>query len=127
VTTILDETDQEGVGRVIELSGSAEAIRQGFQILRKGGTYVGVGIPTRPVELDLVDSVIYREAIYTGIHGREMWGTWIKSERLLSGGLIDLAPVMGKHFPLEEFEAAFAEAKAPTPGRVFLEPSASTL
>jgi len=122
VGEILAETGQEGVGRVIDFSGNPEAIRQGFQILRKGGTYVGVGIPPGPVELDLVNSVIYREAIYTGIHGREMWRTWIRSEQLLSWGLIDLSPVTGKRFPLDEFEAAFAEAKAPIPGRVLLDP-----
>jgi len=123
VGEILSETDQEGVGAVIELSGNPEAIRQGFQILRKGGTYVGVGIPTRPVELELVNSVIYREAVYTGIHGRKMWDTWIKVERLLSWGVIDLSPVMGERFALRDYEAAFAEAKAPTPGRVFLDPT----
>ena len=122
VGQILAETDEQGVGAVIEMSGSPEAIVQGFQILRKGGTYVGVGVPTRPVELELARSVIYREALYTGIHGRKMWDTWIKAERLLSWGLIDLSPVMGKRFPLEEFEAAFAEAKSPAPGRVLLEP-----
>jgi len=66
--------------------------------------------------------VIYREAIYTGIHGRRMWDTWIKAERLLSWGLIDLSPIIGKRFPLKEFEAGFAEAKSATPGRVLLEP-----
>jgi threonine 3-dehydrogenase len=122
VAEILSETGQEGVGRVIDFSGSPDAIRQGFQILRKGGTYVGVGIPSGPVELDLVDSVIYREAVYTGIHGREMWSTWIKSEQLLSWGLIDLSLVTGKRFALDEYVAAFAEAKGPTPGRVLLDP-----
>jgi len=120
VGEILAETDQEGVGVVIEMSGNPEAIVQGFQILRKGGTYVGVGIPTGPVELELVSSVIYREAIYTGIHGRRMWDTWIKAERLLSWGLIDLSPIIGKRFSLKEFEAGFAEAKSSTPGRVLL-------
>jgi threonine 3-dehydrogenase len=119
---ILADTNQEGVGAVIEMSGSPEAIVQGFQILRKGGTYVAVGIPTRAVELELVNSLIHREALYTGIHGRKMWDTWIKSERLLSSGRIDLSPVFGRRFPLEEFEAAFAEAKSPTPGRVLLGP-----
>jgi len=123
VGEILAETNQEGVGVVIEMSGSPEAIVQGFQILRKGGTYVGVGVSTRPVELDLVSSVIYREAVYTGIHGRRMWDTWIEAERLLSWGLIDLSPVIGKRFPIADFQAAFAEAKSPAPGRVLLEPS----
>lgn len=124
VREILAETDQEGVDAVIEMSGSPEAILQGFQILRKGGTYVGVGIPTRPVGPKLMDSMIYREVIYTHIHGRRMWDTWIKSERLLSWGLIDLSPIMGKRFPLQEFQAAFEEARSPAPGRVLLEPSA---
>jgi len=122
VGEILSETGQEGVGRVIDFTGDPEAIRQGFEILRKGGTYVGVGIPRGPVELDLVNSLIYREAIYTGIHGREMWKTWIQSDQLLSWGLIDLSPVTGKRFALAESEAAFVEAKAPIPGRVLLDP-----
>jgi len=122
VGEILAETCQEGVGAVVELSGSPEAIAQGFQILRKGGTYVGVGIPTRRLDLDLVNSMLYREATYTHIHGRRMWDTWIKTERLLSWRLIDLSPVIGQRFPLQEFEAAFEEARSPTPGRVLLEP-----
>ncbi len=122
VEEILAETGQEGVGAVIEMSGNPEAILQGFQILRKGGTYVAVGIPTRPAELKLDGALIQRELIFTSIHGRRMWDTWIKTERLLSWGLIDLSPVIGKRFPLEEFEAAFAEAKSPAPGRVLLEP-----
>ncbi len=120
VGEILAETEQEGVGAVIEMSGSPEAIVQGFQIIRKGGTYLAVGIPTRPVELELGSMFIRREIVYTGIHGRRMWDTWIKAERLLSWGLIDLSPIMGKRFPLKEFEAGIAEAKSPTPGRVLL-------
>ena len=122
VGEILAETGQEGVGAVIEMSGSPEAILQGFQILRKGGTYVAVGIPTRPAKLELDATLIHRELLFTSIHGRRMWDTWIKAERLLSWGLIDLSPVMGERFPPEEFEAAFAEAKSPAPGRVLLEP-----
>jgi threonine 3-dehydrogenase len=122
VGEILADTGGEGVGRVIDFSGSPQAIREGFQILRKGGTYVGVGVPPGPVEIDLVNSVIYREAVYTGIHGREMWRTWIKAEQLLSWGLIDLSLVTGKRFALTDYRAAFAEAKAPVPGRVLLDP-----
>jgi threonine 3-dehydrogenase len=122
VAKILADTGGEGVGRVIDFSGSPQAIREGFQILRKGGTYVGVGVPPGPVEIDLVDSVIYREAVYTGIHGREMWRTWIKAEQLLSWGLIDLSLVTGKRFTLTDYRTAFSEAKAPVPGRVLLDP-----
>lgn len=121
VAEILAETNGEGVGAVLEMSGSAEAVLQGFRILRKGGTYIGVGLPNRPVELEL-GRIIHSEVLYTGIHGRRMWDTWIVAERLLTWGLIDLSPAMGKHFPLEDYQAAFAEAQSASPGRVFLKP-----
>src|SRR6059058_1133706 len=48
---ILDATNGTGVDVVAEMSGNANAIRTGFDILRMGGRVSLLGTPTKPFEL----------------------------------------------------------------------------
>jgi threonine 3-dehydrogenase len=50
---VMDNTGGTGVDVVLEMAGRTEAIRTGFKILRLGGRMSLLGIPSRPVELNL--------------------------------------------------------------------------
>lgn len=123
VDQIVNCIDEEigGVDAVIELSGSGDALMQGFEMLRKGGRIILVGQPPEPVEIELTQNIITKEAEVIGIHGRRMWSTWLIAENLLTSKKIDILPVLSAKFPLEEFEKAF-EANAELPGKVALLP-----
>jgi len=58
VQRILEETGGEGADVLLEMSGNAQAIAQGLKILRHGGQVSLLGIPSRPMEIDLADGVL---------------------------------------------------------------------
>jgi threonine 3-dehydrogenase len=117
---VLAATDGVGADVVLEMSGHPDGLRGGLRALRNGGYIALLGLPSRPVELDLANLVIFKEATVRGIFGRRLWGTWEQSTRLLQRGL-DVTPVITHRFPLEAFEEAFAVLESGDGGKVVLE------
>ena len=101
-----DATGGNGVDVLLEMSGHPSAIKQGFRLLRMGGRASLLGIPSRPVEIDLANALIFKGATVHGINGRKMYETWFQAEALLRGGQIDIAPVITHRLPLEQFDQA---------------------
>lgn len=122
VEAILEATGGRGVDVSIELSGSEVATRQAFKVLRKGGRISLVGLPSSPIELDLVEDIIYREAKVLGVTGRVMWDTWWEMTKLLDSGRLDPTPVITHRFPLHDFEKAIELAKSGQAGKILLLP-----
>lgn len=118
---ILGDTQGFGVDVMLEMSGNAEAIRQGFAALRKGGEVALLGIPSRPMELDLANAVVFKGATVKGINGRKMFQTWYKAMDLLASGL-DITPVITSRFPLDQFDQAMALARSGEAGKIILYP-----
>jgi len=103
---VLEVTAGNGVDVMLEMSGHPAAIRQGFRILRMGGRASLLGIPAKPVELDLANAVIFKGATVHGINGRKMYETWFQMEALLRDSGIDLSPVITHRLPLAQFDQA---------------------
>jgi threonine 3-dehydrogenase len=115
-------TDGHGVEVVLEMSGVPTAIDQGTRMLAPGGRMSLLGLPPGPVELDLTDQVIFKEARLFGVTGRELFRTWQQMTTLLATGMVDVSPVITHRFPLERFEAAFEAAASGRSGKVILLP-----
>jgi threonine 3-dehydrogenase len=106
VAQVKRATHGNGVDVLLEMSGHPSAIRQGFEILRMGGRASLLGIPSRAVELDLADAIIFKGATVHGINGRKMYETWFQAEALLNYSGIDLSPVITHRLPLARFDDA---------------------
>jgi threonine 3-dehydrogenase len=106
VEQVKSATGNNGVDVLLEMSGHPAAIKQGFKLLRMGGRASLLGIPSRPVEMDLADAVIFKGATVHGINGRKMYETWYQAEALLREGKIDLSPVITHRLPLAQFDEA---------------------
>jgi threonine 3-dehydrogenase len=104
------------------MSGHPDAIAQGLKGLRFGGYVSLLGIPARPVEVDLADGVIFKGATVQGITGRRMFQTWYQTRGFLESGM-DLTPIITHTMPLEEFATAFELVKNGTSGKVVLFPN----
>ncbi|MGD0920638.1 MAG: L-threonine 3-dehydrogenase [Terriglobia bacterium] len=104
VAFVLGETRGVGVDVVLEMSGHPEAVRQAFQMLRRGGRISLLGIPAKPLELDLATDVIFKGAVVQGINGRRVFETWYKMQALLKSGALDLAPLITDRIPMADFE-----------------------
>ncbi|MEW6045607.1 MAG: L-threonine 3-dehydrogenase [Bacillota bacterium] len=120
VARVLEATGGEGVDVLLEMAGHPEAIRQGLQMVRPGGSVAQLGLPSEPVHLDLGELVVLKGLTVRGIHGRKIFQTWHQLTELLRGGL-DVRPIITHRFGLTEFGQAFELLKEAQCGKIILE------
>lgn len=121
---IREITRGEGVDVVLEMSGAEAALHDGLAVVKRGGTFIAFGIPSRPVHLDLAEEMIFKGIRVQAINGRKMFETWYEVANLLNAGRIDVRPVMTHTFPLGEIDDAMALLNAPEirAGKIVLKP-----
>ena len=112
-------TDASGADVLLEFSGNAQGVHTGLAALRNGGAAALLGLPSRPVELDLSNEVIFKGARLQGIFGRRMWDTWEQATALLASGM-DIRPVITHRLPVARFAEAFALMESGECGKVIL-------
>lgn len=100
-------THNQGPQVLLEMSGHPTAIRQGFQSLRNGGTVAMLGLPSKPVEFDLPNAIIFKGATVLGINGRRMYETWYQVEGFLLSGRLQLDEIVTHQIDLMDFERGF--------------------
>ena len=115
-------TNGVGIDAFIDASGNTFAILDGFKALRKGGKVALIGLPSRPLEIDLGSQVVFKEATIIGIHGRRMFETWTVMSNLLDKGLLNIDPVITHVLKLEDFEKGFDISQQGIGGKVILVP-----
>jgi threonine 3-dehydrogenase len=113
-------TGGNGVDVLLEMSGHASAIAQGFRLLRMGGRASLLGIPARPMELDIANAVIFKGAVVHGINGRKMYETWYQAEALIRDAGVDLSPVITHRLPLEKFDEAMGLLESGEASKILL-------
>ena len=121
VAQLRQQTGGVGVDVVLEMSGAEVAIRQGFEAVTNGGRVSLLGVPARPITLDLSSDIIFKGLRVYGITGRRMFETWYRTQALLAQGL-DLTPIVTHRIPLRDYEQAFELLAAGHAGKVVLLP-----
>jgi threonine 3-dehydrogenase len=122
VQKVMDLTHGNGVDVVLEMSGKTKGIRLGFDILRLGGRVSLLGIPSKPVELNFAEDLIFKGATVQGINGRLMYKTWYQMQALLRAGL-DIAPVITDRIPMHDFSKGIDRLKTGESSKVLLFPN----
>jgi threonine 3-dehydrogenase len=117
-----ERNEGEGLDVVFEMSGAASAIGAAFRIVRNGGRVILFGIPAQPVEIDVAESMIFKNLTVSAINGRQIWATWFKTRWLLEHGVVDLRPLVTHQYALTDFEQAFAELDAGEACKIVLHP-----
>jgi threonine 3-dehydrogenase len=102
-----EECGALGAEVLLEMSGNARALRQGFAALRNGGTAALLGISARPIEIDVANDIIFKGATVLGINGRLMFQTWYQCESFLLSGKINLERIVTHQITLDDFERGF--------------------
>ncbi|TCS92188.1 L-threonine 3-dehydrogenase [Hazenella coriacea] len=113
-------TQGHGVDVVLEMSGHPVAIKQGLEMLVHGGRMSMLGLPTRPVEIDITNQIVFKGITIHGITGRKMFETWEQTAGLLESGKVNLQPLITHQLPFEEFEKGFELMKSGNCGKVVL-------
>ena len=104
---------EEGFDIGLEMSGSAEAIREMLGQMCHGARIALLGIPPGEVAIDW-NEVVFKGLTLRGIYGREMYETWYLMTVMIQSGL-DISPVITHRFAATDFEEAFATAARTAP------------
>jgi threonine 3-dehydrogenase len=119
--TVKEATGGLGVDVVLEMSGVPSAVHQAFALVRVGGRVQMLGIPAKPMEVNLATEIIFKGITIYGVVGRKMYDTWIQMTQFLRSGQFDPTPVITHRFPLERFDDAIAAIKGGEAGKVIFE------
>jgi threonine 3-dehydrogenase len=120
VESIVRATDGRGVDGMLEMSGHAQAFRDGFEVLANGGRVSLLGIPSAPLEIDVAKEIIFRGAVVQGINGRLIFDTWYRMEALLLSGKLDVRPVITHVLGWSEFDKAVELQRSGKAGKIVL-------
>jgi threonine 3-dehydrogenase len=112
VGTLVKRSGGYGLDVAFEMSGNPKAMANALRSLKKGGTVVAFGLPSKTVEVDLANDVILTGRTVLGIVGRLMFDTWKEMQRLLDEGRLNPRPIITHTFRLAEFEKAITTFKA---------------
>lgn len=104
----------------IECSGAAPAASLLLSLVKKAGRYVQVGLYGKPINLDF-DQVCYKELQVSGSFATTP-SSWYRALSLIENGVIDLSVIVGRTYPLTQWQDAFAAVIDRTPGKVLLVP-----
>ncbi len=108
---------------LLEMAGNPTAIRLGFQILRLGGRVSLLGIPSRPIEMNFAEDIIFKGATVMGINGRRMFQTWYQMQALLKAGKLDLHPVITDRIAMSDFAKGMDRLKTGQASKILLYPN----
>src|SRR4029079_17929092 len=97
----LDQNEGLGFDVVFEMSGSPRAIADAFTIARNGGVLFLFGIPSRPVEIDVAQALIFKNLNVLALNGRKIFETWYRTRWLLESGVVRGPPPLTQEIPLE--------------------------
>ena len=99
------------------------AVADAFRIARNGGKVVLFGIPERPVEIDVAESLIFKNLTVQAVSGRKIFETWYRTRWLLESGVVNLKPLITHELPLERFDEAFEALDAGEACKIVLYPN----
>ncbi|XP_066922855.1 L-threonine 3-dehydrogenase-like isoform X1 [Clytia hemisphaerica] len=105
---VMEETNNDGVGCLLEASGAQPLVNNCFQMLRKGGTVVLIGVPKKALYVENVNrDILFKSLTLHTVHGRKIFHTWEHCERILADGKIDISATISHRFGMSEWEQAF--------------------
>jgi threonine 3-dehydrogenase len=118
-----EQNEGFGVDVVFEMSGSPRAINDAFKIVRNGGRVILFGIPSRPVEIDVAEALIFKNLNVLALNGRRIFETWYKTRWMLESGVVDLRPLITHQYGLEKLDSAIQQLQAGEACKIILRPN----
>ncbi len=125
VDTIMSETGNTGVDVALEMSGSYRAYEDAARVIRMGGTFSLLGIPSGTMQVDFAKNIIFSGITVHGIIGRRVFQTWDQMEVLLKAGLakqLMKTSFVTHQLTLERFEEGFQAIRNGDAYKVLLKP-----
>ena len=103
---LVEANEGFGVDILLEMSGAASAVNAALKGVRDGGRVTLFGIPSKPVTIDVAESMIFKNLTVLALSGRRIFDTWYKTRWILESGLVDVRPLITREIGLEDFGEA---------------------
>lgn len=97
--------DGFGADLVVDCTGVSKALKQSLELVRPNGRITKIGWGPQPLDYNL-DPLVGKAVTLQGSFSHT-YPTWERVLGLLSTGQINLKPVIGGVYPLDQWEAAF--------------------
>ncbi|QDS95504.1 D-arabitol-phosphate dehydrogenase [Roseimaritima multifibrata] len=99
--------DRDGLGcdGVIDAAGASATLQIALQVVRPGGWISKVGWGPQPLNFNL-DPLVQKNVTLQGSFSH-YWPIWERVLALLASGQLDVKPIVGGIWPLEEWHTAF--------------------
>jgi len=120
---VMEKTSGLGVDVVLEMAGHPDAIRTGFDIVRRGGRISLLGLTSKPISLNFSEDIIFKGITVQGINGRRMYQTWFQMTALLKAGKLDLHPVITDRIAMKDFPQAMERLKTGQASKILVYPN----
>ncbi len=114
------ETEGRGCDAVLEMTGNPNAINQGLDIMRPGGTLALLGVFAKDWTVNVSEKIIFKYATIKGINGRLMFDTWYRMRGLMESGGLNLDPVITHELDFDAFEEGMEAMRSGNSGKVVL-------
>jgi len=102
---VRDLTGGRGADLVVECSGAAPAVRMGYELIRKKGQFVQIGLFGRRIEVE-PDLLVNKEVL--GLNSfASTPSSWDYTLRLLGDGRVKTRPLVTDTLPLDRWEEGF--------------------
>jgi L-iditol 2-dehydrogenase len=106
---VSDLTAGRGADVVVECSGAGAAARMGYELVKRRGQYVQIGLFGRRIEMDpdlaVMKEVDVRNSFATA------WSSWNYALRLMKEGRVQTGPLVTDRLPLGQWEAGFNRSR----------------
>lgn len=122
---LLEANEGYGLDILLEMSGAPSAITSAFRTVRNGGRMTLFGIPSRPVEIDVAENMIFKNLTVFALNGRRIWDTWYKTRWLLESGVVDLRPLITREMGFDRINEAMELLAGGQACKIVLRPDGS--
>jgi threonine 3-dehydrogenase len=110
-----------GADVILEVSGAPAAFKFLFDLLRREGKLVAIGLLSDPINVNVSKNIVLKGIEIKGVFGRRIWETWEHLSSLVEAKKISLSGIITHRFPLTEYEEAFRQVHDKA-GKVLLIP-----
>ena len=109
---VLGNTENRGVDVAIVATGSLKALQDAITMVRKGGTVMMFGVPSKGAKMDLDMSVVYSKEITLVTSYAASDSDTKEALELIKSSQVDVAKLITHRYPITETQKAFEHAKS---------------
>ena len=122
IKRVLEETHGQGPDVIGEFSGNKTAIEQAFKYLKPGGGLSLLGIPSKEIEVDLANDIVFKGIRVYGVVGRLIYDTWYQVKELVDNNKLDLDKIITHTFPMSKIDEAMKLMGSGNCGKIVIDP-----